>query len=79
VESKQLTPINEKPGQKISYAGAEYSRDGKGIYVSCDEASELQQLKYYDLEKKVFTQELTKDIPWDVEDFDVSPDGSQLR
>lgn len=69
-----LTP----PGpEKVAYGNARWSRDGKGFYVITDLRSEFRRLFYYDLGTKKFTS-LTDDIPWDVEDLDLSPDGRVL-
>ncbi len=71
--SKELTQINPTE-KKIAYAGARFSKAGKGIYITSDEESEFQRLKYYDLESKEFTA-LTEEIPWDVRGAAFSKDG----
>jgi dipeptidyl aminopeptidase/acylaminoacyl peptidase len=74
-EKTLLTP---KGGtEKIAYGGARFSKDGKGIYVTTDKDSEFQRLAYIDLSTKKYTY-LTDHIHWDVEGFDVSPDGTML-
>jgi dipeptidyl aminopeptidase/acylaminoacyl peptidase len=70
-----LTP--KGGAEKISYGGAEFSKDGKGIYVTTDKDSEFQRLAYIDLATKKYTY-LTDYIHWDVEGFDVSPDGATI-
>lgn len=74
LNTKELTQINPSK-KKIAYAWALWSKDGKGIYFTSDEGSEFKQLKYYDLKTKKITA-LTKDILWDVTDFDLSKDGN---
>jgi dipeptidyl aminopeptidase/acylaminoacyl peptidase len=76
IETKELTRIHPTDA-KIAYGGAEWSRDGKGIYLTSDEGSEFQQLKFYDLKSNRFTI-LTHKIPWDVEGFDLSKDGKYI-
>ena len=73
-ERKLLTP---KGGDKVSYGGAEFSADGKAIYVTTDRGSEFRRLVRLDLangEHKV----LTGQIDWDVDGFDLSPDGKTI-
>ena len=76
VESGALEQINPSD-KKIAYGGAQWAKDGKGIYLTSDEASEFHRLRYYDLEKKDFTV-LTGDIPWDVESVEISDRGDRL-
>ncbi len=76
VESGEATQIN--PGEEqISYGGALWSRDGKGIFITSDEGGEFSRLKYYDLEKKTFTV-LTPDLNWNISGMDLSEKGDLL-
>jgi dipeptidyl aminopeptidase/acylaminoacyl peptidase len=70
-----LTPKGE--AEKIAYASAKFSKDGKGIYLTTDKDSEFQRLAYLDLSSKKYTF-LTAHIHWDVEDFDITPDGKAI-
>jgi dipeptidyl aminopeptidase/acylaminoacyl peptidase len=70
-----ITPKGQSP--TISYGSAQFSQDGKGLYVVADRGSEFQHLAYFDLATKQQT-DLSRDIPWDVEDFDLSHDGKYL-
>jgi dipeptidyl aminopeptidase/acylaminoacyl peptidase len=74
--SKKLEQINPS-SEKIAYGSALYSKDGKGIFITSDENSEFQRLRYYDLKTKKFTV-LTSDINWDVESFTLSEQGDKL-
>lgn len=74
--SKKLEQINPSP-EKIAYGGALYSKDGKGIFITSDENSEFQRLRYYDLKTKKFSV-LTSDINWDIESFTLTEDGDKL-
>jgi dipeptidyl aminopeptidase/acylaminoacyl peptidase len=70
-----LTPKVE--GEQVARSAAMFSRDGMGLYVVSDEASEFQRLAYVDLATKERTF-LTGHIDWDVEDAALSPDGGTM-
>jgi len=74
-EKALLTPKTE--GAKVAYSAGQFSKDGKGIYVATDKDSEFQRLAYLDLTSKQHTY-LTSRIPWDIEEFDLSDDGSKI-
>lgn len=74
-EKAELTPHDNK--EKVAYSSARFSKDGKGIYATTDLGSEFQRLALLDGSGKN-PQFLTSDIPWDVEDFDLSHDGKRL-
>ena len=67
-----LTP--KEGSDTVAYGGAQFSRDGKGVYLTTDRGSEFHRLAYLDLATKHY-RFLTSAIPWDVEEFDLSPDG----
>jgi dipeptidyl aminopeptidase/acylaminoacyl peptidase len=74
-EKMLLTP---KGGDvKIAYNGGRFSKDGKGLYVTTDKDSEFQRLTYIDLATKQHAY-LTSNIPWDVNEFDLSYDGRTI-
>ena len=74
-EKISLTPRDTK--EKISYNDGQFSKDGKGIYVTTDKDSEFHRLAYLDLATKQHKY-LTSDIPWDVESFEISHDGRRI-
>ena len=74
-ERALLTP--KGGAEKVSYGGGQFSKDGKGLYVTTDRESEFHRLAYLDLASKTHTY-LTSRIPWDVESFRVSPDGKTI-
>ncbi len=74
-ERTALTPVETK--DKISYGEARFSKDGKGIYTTTDRDSEFHRLAYLDLATKQ-PEFLTSNIPWDVETFDLTRDGSKI-
>ena len=74
-EKTLITPKGN--GEKVSYGAARFSTDGKGLYVTSDQGSEFQQLRYSDLATFQF-KPLTAHIPWDVESFEISHDGAAI-
>ncbi len=74
-EKTLITPKNQP--EKSFYGAGEFSRDGKGIYVATDRASEFRRLTYIDLATKQHTI-LSANINWDVEELKLSPDGRML-
>jgi dipeptidyl aminopeptidase/acylaminoacyl peptidase len=74
-EKTLLTP--KGGGEKVSYGGAGFSRDGKGVYVTTDNDSEFQRLAYIDLATKSYAY-LTDHIKWDVANFVISRDGKTI-
>lgn len=73
-QRERLTPPSESP---ISRGGATFSKEGREIFLTSDEAGEFKQLGRLSLEDRKFLP-MTADIPWDVEAFDLSPDGSTI-
>jgi dipeptidyl aminopeptidase/acylaminoacyl peptidase len=77
-KSGEKTLITPKGGaEKIAYNNGRFSKDGKGIFVTTDKDSEFQRLAYVDLATKEHTY-LTSNIPWDVDEFDLSDDGKTI-
>ena len=74
-EKTLITP--KDAAEKIAYGGAQFSKDGKGIYVTTDRASEFKRLAYVDLTTKHHTF-LTDHIPWDVVEFRLARDGKMI-
>lgn len=69
-----LTP---KGPEKVAWSGAKFARDGKTFFTTTDKGAEFQRLVEVDIAKKTH-RVLTARIPWDVEHFELSPDGSTL-
>ena len=63
--------------EKVSYAGARFAKDGRSVFVASDKESEFLRLVRIDLLSKAETV-LTAHIPWDVDDFELSPDGRKI-
>ncbi|HEY6192310.1 MAG TPA: prolyl oligopeptidase family serine peptidase [Bacteroidota bacterium] len=74
-EKKLITP--QKKGEEVSYQGGRFSSDGKGFYTVTDRGSEFLRLTYIDFATGKHDY-ITKDIPWDVDDFDITGDGKTI-
>lgn len=82
IASGKLEELNPSTKQ-ISYSkggsglgNAKFSKDGKGIFMISDEATEFMALRYYDFA----TRKMSKivDIENDIDKMTFSPDGSKL-
>lgn len=69
-----LTPDENK---SVAYGNARFARDGKSIYFTSDDGSEFQQLVQMDLKTRNL-RPLTASIPWNVDEFELSPDGKTI-
>lgn len=72
-----VTLVTPKPAEKTVHQGAKLARDGKSMFVLSDAGAEFMQLVQLDLAgggRKV----LTAGLAWDVEQFDLSPDGKTI-
>lgn len=77
LQSSLLERVTPKTGEKISWTGASFAKDGRSLFVTSDQGSEFQRLCRYDLASHQLTP-LTPNLKWDVESFDLSPDGKTL-
>ena len=73
-EKKLLTP---KGADQVAYGESKFSKDGKGFNTTTDRDSEFQRLAYFDFVAPQ-PKYLTTNINWDVESFDISPDGRMI-
>jgi protease II len=69
-----LTPDAAEP---VAYGHARFARDGKSIYFTSDKGSEFQQLQQMDLKSRA-VKPITQQIAWNVEEFELSPDGKKI-
>ncbi len=69
-------PLLPEAGE-VAYGMGRYARHGRGIYVTTDRDGEFARLAYVDLATSKVTS-LTSDIPWDVDDFEISDDGRTI-
>lgn len=73
-EKKRLSPETK---EKAVFGDAEFSSDGKSIYLLTDLNSEFLVLAKMNLSSGKINV-LTSKIPWDVSEYEISPDGSKL-
>ncbi|NCW21116.1 MAG: S9 family peptidase, partial [Gammaproteobacteria bacterium] len=66
-----------KPAPQTGIGSARFAADGRGIWLSADLGGEFRQLRYLDLLDGSL-RTLTADLPWDIDDFEVSSDGRWL-
>lgn len=76
VQAKTKSKLNDDAGE-VAYGGAEFSSDGKSLYLTTDKDNEFRRLAKWNLADKSLTY-LTSEIPWDVAGFDLSPDGKWI-
>ena len=74
--SKALTRFHSTK-EPVYFGAALFSPDGKSVYFTSDEASEFRTLRVQPLaggeEKKISAA-----VPWNIEEFEISDDGSKL-
>ena len=74
-QSRRLT--EKTSGDTVAYSGAQFSKDGKGLYAVTDRGSEFQRLNVIDLASGKHSV-LTGDINWDIQSVDLSDDGKMI-
>lgn len=75
IASGKLEEINPTDKQ-ISYTNLKFSKDEKGIFLTCDEDSEYTTLRYYNLTTRKMSKII--DIDNDIDIMELSGDGSKL-
>src|SRR5437667_4078584 len=69
------TLLTTKQGNDtVADGSAQFGRDGKGMYLTTDLGSEVRRLAYLSLLGKRY-RFLSDRLPWDVDEFALSPDG----
>lgn len=76
IEKKSKTKVVEFRGE-VSISDAKFSADGKSIYLTSDVGGEFLELAKMDLATQTI-RSITKDIPWDIEFFEMSPDRQSI-
>ncbi len=71
LKTRERRAIPVPGGGKAAHGALRFTADGRGVYLASDAAGEFRHLARVDLESGA-TAWLTKDIPWDVEDCEVS-------
>lgn len=75
--SGSKTRLLPEKDERTTFSGISFSKDGKGIYLLTNKDSEFNRLAYYDLTANKL-EFISSGIPWDVQDADLSKDGTQL-
>jgi dipeptidyl aminopeptidase/acylaminoacyl peptidase len=76
LETGKLT-LFSVDGGKAAFGAFKFAADGKGAYFTSDENSEFRTLRYHDFASKKIV-DLSKKIPWNVEEFALSDDGARV-
>jgi dipeptidyl aminopeptidase/acylaminoacyl peptidase len=69
-----VTLLTPKGGPKVAYGRPRFAKDGWSVFLTTDQDSEFQRLARLNLAAGRLTP-LTEHIRWDVDAFDLSPDG----
>jgi len=87
INQSQLFRVEVRSGKKLlltpeamipaAYRNARFGRDGQAIYCTSDLDSEFKRLVRLNLQGQI-EKVLTGDIPWDVSEFELSPDGQTI-
>ena len=73
-ERRRLTPAGD---QKVSYRDGRFAPDGRSVHATSDRGSDFHRLVRIELPGGA-ERVLTPDTRWDVDDFEVSPDGKTI-
>ena len=77
VATGEKTRLSPQTAREELYDFPQFSSDGKGVYVVTDHDSDVRRLAYLDLQTRRFKY-LSDHIKWDVDEFQLSPDGKTL-
>ncbi len=77
VATGEKTLLTPQEGEPVAWSNAVFDRDGRGVYLTTDQASEFQRLAHSDLKSKKL-EILTESIPWDVNAVALSENGRWL-
>ncbi|MFZ5610141.1 MAG: S9 family peptidase [Pseudomonadota bacterium] len=69
-------PLDAHAGA-IGYSDARFAPDGRGVYYTSNAQSDFLHLRYRGFDGALL-RTLTADIPWNVTQFDISPDGRAI-
>lgn len=69
--------LDEDSPEDVAWGGGTFTPDGKGIWTTTDKDAEFARLVKWTPATGAIDP-VTGDIPWDVEGFDLSEDGSRL-
>lgn len=66
------------PDLNVAYGGGEFTGDGRSIVLISDEGSDFARLVQMDVASGARTPLSPANLNWDVESFDLAPDGAHL-
>lgn len=66
------------PELNVAYDGGEFTKDGRSVILISDEGSDFARLIQLDLATGARTPLSPATLNWDVEGFDLSPDGNRI-
>lgn len=69
--------LSQQKEEDKYYDDPKFSKDGKGIYLKTDLGSDFKRLAYIDIQNKKISY-LTGNMEWDVDEFELSPNGREL-
>jgi dipeptidyl aminopeptidase/acylaminoacyl peptidase len=75
--SGERTALTDRSAGAVARSGALFSRDGATVYFTSDEGSDFQHLGSFSLKDRRFVA-LTRDIPWNIEEFTLDPAGKTI-
>ena len=82
VKSGAMTPLTTPEERGVAWAAPKFGPDGKSVFAATDRGSEFRRLVRIDLAKvhpgNDSVTVLTADLHWDVESFDIAPDGKTI-
>jgi dipeptidyl aminopeptidase/acylaminoacyl peptidase len=81
VATRKLSRLTPASQRVVSYGSAQFSRDGRSVFATTDLDSEFLRLVRIDVASGGLTplgSNTPKSPAWDIEAFEVSPDGEQL-
>jgi dipeptidyl aminopeptidase/acylaminoacyl peptidase len=77
VKTGRRTGITSPGGEKVAYSNPRFSVDGQSVLVATDRGSEFQRLVEIGLNGQT-KRVLTAGLKWDVDEFELSPDGKTI-
>ena len=75
--SGNKTRLLPQKDERTTYSGVSFTKDGKGIYLTTNKDNEFNRLAFYDIATKKLNY-ISSAIPWDIEDAELSKDGTRL-
>ena len=77
VENRVMRRLFSEWGDSVSFTAPRWSSGGQSLFFASDYGTQFEQLRRYDLTTG-HTALLSKSIPWDVTDLDLTPDGTRV-